>query len=61
MPIWKKLLLTVEEASKYSGIGVHRLRDMLDDEDCTFVIKKGSHKLIKRREFETFISTAEVV
>jgi len=61
VPIWKKLLLTVEEASKYSGIGVHRLRDMLDDEDCTFVIKKGSHKLIKRREFETFISTAEVV
>jgi len=34
---------------------------MLDDEDCTFVIKKGSHKLIKRKEFEAFISTAEVV
>lgn len=61
VPIWKKLLLTVDEASQYSGIGMHRLRDMLDDDDCTFVIRKGSHKLVKRKEFETFISNAEIV
>ena len=61
IPIWKKLLLTVEEASQYSGIGMHRLREMLDDEDCKFVIKKGSHKLVKRKEFEAFISNAEIV
>jgi len=61
IPIWRKLLLTVEEASQYSGIGMHRLREMLDDKDCTFVIRKGSHKLVKRKEFEVFISNAEIV
>ena len=61
VPIWEKLLLSVEEASKYSGIGQHRLRDMLEDDDCEFLVKKGTHKLIKRKQLEKFIDIVEIV
>jgi len=61
IPIWEKLLLTVEEASKYSGIGMHRLREMLDEESCDFVVKKGTHKLVKRKQLEKYIDLVEIV
>ena len=61
VPIWKKLLLTVEEASKYSGIGLHRIREMLDDENCNFVVRKGTHRLVKRKQFEEYIDSTEWV
>lgn len=54
IPIWEKLNLTLEEASLYSGIGINRLRSMTDDPDCDFVIWKGSHRLIKRKQFERY-------
>ena len=61
VPIWEKLLLSVEEASIYSGIGKHRLREMLDDENCDFLVRKGTHKLVKRKQLEKFIDLAELV
>jgi len=61
VPIWEKLLLSVEEASKYSGIGKHRLREMLDEDDCDFVVRKGTHKLVKRKQFEKYIDLIELM
>lgn len=61
MSISEKLLLTIEEASKYSGIGMNRLRGMLDEEGCEFVVKKGTHKLVKRKQLEKYIDLVEVV
>lgn len=58
VPIWLKLNLTPKEASEYSNIGVSRIYEMLDD-DCTFLLKIGNKKLIKRKEFEDFISRAQ--
>lgn len=55
VPIWHKLCLTVEEASIYSGIGEKRIRELLNDRKCLFCITKGTHKMVKRKQFEDFI------
>ena len=55
IPIWQKSNLTVEEAAVYSGIGVNKIRQLSDNEECKFVLWVGSKRLIKRRLFDTYI------
>ena len=38
IPIWEKSNLTLEEAAAYSGIGINKLRQLTDKEDCEFVL-----------------------
>lgn len=56
VPIHQKLLLTIEEASEYSNIGINRLNSLLRQPRCTFVIYVGKKKLVKRKEFESYIA-----
>lgn len=57
VPIPQKLLLTVEEAALYSNIGITKIYEMINKPMCNFVICVGSKKrLIKRKEFEKYIS-----
>lgn len=56
VPIWEKLALTKEEASEYSHIGINKLEELLRNPRCPFVISVGRKKLIKRKEFEQYIS-----
>lgn len=56
IPIWEKLTLTLDEASAYSNIGIGTLRKLLKEPRCPFVLYVGNKKLIKRKEFEQFIS-----
>ena len=55
IPIWQKSNLTVEEAAAYSGIGINKIRDLSNNENCPFVLWVGSKRLIKRRIFDTYI------
>lgn len=55
IPIWEKLNLTLKEASVYSGIGINKLREISESDDCDFVIWIGSKRLIKRKEFEKYL------
>ena len=55
MPIWEKSNLTIEEAAAYSGIGINKIRELSNDEQCKFVLWVGSKRLIKRRLFDTYI------
>lgn len=55
VPIWEKLNLTIEEASEYSNIGVNKLREISNDDNCPFVLWIGSKRLIKRRKFDEYI------
>lgn len=56
IPIWEKILLTVEEAAEYSNIGINRIQTMLNEPGCTFVFFVGKGKrLVKRKEFEKYI------
>ena len=56
VPIYEKAALTIEEAAEYSNIGQNRLIALLQEPRCTFVLYVGKKKLVKRREFEQFIS-----
>ena len=55
VPIWEKSNLTLEEAAAYSGIGINKLRDLSNREDCEFVLWVGSKRLIKRRLLDRFL------
>ena len=61
VPINEKLLLPIKEAALYSNIGINRIDAMLREEGCPFVLFVGSRKLVKRREFENYISERFVV
>lgn len=56
VPICEKAALTIEEAAEYSNIGQNRLSELLKQPRCTFVLYVGKKKLVKRREFDQFIS-----
>lgn len=56
VPIYEKAALTIEEAAEYSNIGQNRFIALLKEPRCTFVLYVGKKKLVKRREFEQFIS-----
>ena len=54
--IHEKLNLTIREAAEYSNIGINKIDSMLRSPNCPFVLYIGTKKLVKRREFEQFIS-----
>jgi len=56
-----KWILTVEEASAYSSIGVRRLQELLRDPSCKFVLRNGSKKLVKRKEFEEYLDKSYAI
>ncbi len=58
IPLNMKMLLSLDEAARYSGIGIHKLRELCNREDCNFSLKNGKKTMIKRAEFEEFISSA---
>lgn len=58
VPIWKKSNLTLQEATQYSGIGINKLRQLSETEDCPFVLWNGSKRLIKRQELDKYINKA---
>lgn len=51
-----KVTLTVTEAAEYSNIGINKLESLLRSPRCPFVLYVGKKKLVKRKEFEKFIS-----
>ena len=55
VPVWEKATLTLEEAAAYSNVGVNRLREISDAENCNFVLWVGKKRLIKRELFEAFL------
>ena len=57
LPIHLKVALTIREAAEYSNIGINKIDSMLRSPNCPFVLYVGTKKLVKRREFETFISS----
>ncbi len=62
IPVWEKLNLTIEEAANYSGIGMHKIRELMNEKDCDFVLRIGTKKtLIKRVKFEKYILAHETI
>lgn len=61
VPIHLKLVLTIKEASEYSNIGINKIDSMLRTPNCPFVLFVGTKKLVKRKEFEEFISEKLII
>ena len=49
VPIWEKTTLTIEEAAAYSNIGQCKIRELLQDRNCPFIM------FVKRKAFERYI------
>jgi len=52
----ERYALTIQEASRYTGIGINKIRELCNDVRCTFVINVGTKKLIKRKIFEEYLN-----
>ena len=55
VPVWKKCMLSLEEAVAFTGIGRDRLLELSDQDNCDFVIWSGRKRLFKRKKLEEFI------
>ena len=61
VPIHLKITLSIKEASEYSNIGINKIDAMLKQPNCPFVLYVGSKKLVKRKEFEAYISSKLII
>lgn len=61
VPIHEKVTLTIKEAAEYSNIGINKIDAMLRSPNCPFVLFVGTKKLVKRKEFERFISSKLII
>jgi hypothetical protein len=62
IPIWEKLNLTIEEAAVYSGLGIHKIRELMNEKDCDFVLRVGTGKnLLKKAKFERYIMSHDYI
>ena len=56
VPIWEKAKLTLDEAAAYFGIGINKLREITNDNNCPFVLWCGSKRLIKRKALDEYLA-----
>lgn len=56
LEIKDKPTLTIEEAARLYNIGEHKLRELTDSDNCNFVLYVGRKRLIKRKQFDDYIS-----
>lgn len=56
VPIYKKPLLTIEEASAYTNIGQNKISELLNNPRCKFVLYVGTKRLVKRLELEKYLA-----
>ena len=61
VPIHLKVTLTIREAAEYSNIGINKIDSLLRTPNCPFVLYVGAKKLVKRKEFEQFISQKLII
>lgn len=53
----KKYNLTIKEASQYYNIGENKLRELVKEDGCKFVLYVGKKCLIKCKNFEDFLDS----
>ena len=61
VPLWEKMNLTLDEAAKLTGVGVNRLREISDRDDCDFVLWVGNKRLLKRKKLEEYLDQQKCV
>lgn len=61
VPIKDKLLLTIKEASMYSGIGENRLYKIVDEPRCEFAVRIGTKWMLHRVKFEKWLAEQTIL
>lgn len=54
-PIWEKECLTIEEAAEYTGIGRTKLRALVNQKKCPFVMPLGNQLFVVREKLEKYL------
>ena len=57
VPISEKALLNIDEAASYFNLGLHKIRELTNDEHCPYVLWNGTKRLIKRVPFEEYLNS----
>ena len=59
VPLWEKANLSLSEAAEYFNIGICKLRELTDSQECEqYVLFVGNKRLIKRKLFESYLNKA---
>ena len=61
VPIWERSLLTINEASDYTGIGINRLRSLTSNRNCELVIWVGNRRMFKRKKLDEYLENASSI
>ena len=56
VPIYHKSNLSIDEAAEYFNIGKNKLRELIKEETCEYVLYVGNRALIKRKSFEEYLN-----
>ncbi len=51
----EKCLLTLDEAAKYTGIGINKLREISSSDDCDFILWNGSRRMFKKEKLKNYL------
>ncbi len=54
IPFYHKICLTIEEAARYAGIGISRMRQICDEHEELYILN-GTKKMVKREALEKYI------
>lgn len=55
IPVWERTLLTLNEASAYTGLGINRLRRIANSNENELVVWVGSKRMFKRRKLDEYL------
>lgn len=61
IPVYKKAVLSAQEAAEYTNIGINKIKELLRTPNCPFVLYVGTKKLVKRKLFEDFINNQLII
>ena len=62
IPISEKAVLSLNEASVYSNIGIHKLQQICNTDDAkSFVFRNGKRFMIKRKAFDSWLESIEQI
>jgi len=61
IPIWKKELLSLNEATAYYGIGKNTIRQLTNSVAADCVLWIGRTRYIKRENFSKFLAGSSVI
>ena len=52
-----KFLLTLEEANRYTGLGLQKLRELTNVTNCQMVLWNGNKRMFKRERLEQYLES----